>query len=182
MFEGFNDAARLVVVDAQVHAYELGHDYVGVEHLVLGLLAGRSVASEVCTGMGLELTAASTVVSERVAGRPHAGRGGLLFDERAVEVLVGARKEAARRRHRLVTALHVGVALCSQLAEADTDAWQALGPVEVFGPGDQRPASAAAAVLTAAQVSADELRRAMVDALDAAVEVGTLEVAGRRAG
>jgi ATP-dependent Clp protease ATP-binding subunit ClpC len=53
MFERFTDQARLVVVQAQEATRRLGYDYVGTEHILLGVISqGEGVASQVLTGLG----------------------------------------------------------------------------------------------------------------------------------
>lgn len=176
MFEGFNDAARMSVVDAQVYAYELGHDYVGVEHLLLGLLSSRSSASAVCDGVGLDLTPAKERVAELVGRRPPVGRGGLAVDRRVGEVLAGARSEAVSRRHRQITALHLGAAMFAYLGDSAT--WRDLD--SMWGgelPVPRPPEGVAAATVAAAGLDAGQLRQRMIAALDEAVDAGVLEVA-----
>ena len=47
MFERFTDGARKAVTDAQVVARRLGHDRIGTEHVLLGLVEGDGVAAQV---------------------------------------------------------------------------------------------------------------------------------------
>ncbi len=55
MFERFTAAARQVVVGAQKQARLLGHDWIGTEHLLLGLFSdGADVAARVLAGLGIE--------------------------------------------------------------------------------------------------------------------------------
>lgn len=177
MFQGFNDPARVAVVDAQVFAVELDHDYVGVEHLLLGLLAGPSAASRVCGSLGLELTEAKARVGNLVGRRPHSPQASLAVDRRVGDVLGGARVEAARRRHRQITALHLGVAMCAHLA--DDRVWRGLGRWGGDLPEPRPPDSVAQHVLEAARVGVDGLHAALARVLDVAVDQGLLEVAGR---
>ena len=56
MFERFTERARQVVVLAQEEARTLKHNYIGTEHILLGLLReGESVAAQVLTGLGADL-------------------------------------------------------------------------------------------------------------------------------
>jgi ATP-dependent Clp protease ATP-binding subunit ClpC len=56
MFERFTDRARRVVVQAQDEARTLNHDFIGTEHLLLGLLReGEGVAAQVLTALGADL-------------------------------------------------------------------------------------------------------------------------------
>lgn len=55
MFERFTNDARAVVVGSQEEARELGHDYIGTEHVVIAMLAhGSGVAAEAMAGFGLD--------------------------------------------------------------------------------------------------------------------------------
>ena len=61
MFERFNDRSRRVVVLAQEEARLLGHDYIGTEHLLLGLVHDReSVAAQALESVGVSLEAVRT--------------------------------------------------------------------------------------------------------------------------
>ena len=56
MFERFTDQARRIVVQAQEEARMLNHDYIGTEHILLGLLReGDGVAVQVLTALGADL-------------------------------------------------------------------------------------------------------------------------------
>jgi len=91
MFERFTDRAREVVVLAQQEARLLGHNYVGTEHILLGLLAeGTGVAARVLAGLGVER---DRVRSEtvRILGPPEEP------DAEALEVL-GIDLAAVRRK------------------------------------------------------------------------------------
>jgi ATP-dependent Clp protease ATP-binding subunit ClpA len=64
---GFGDAARRAVLHAGIEARELGHDRIGTEHLLLGILAAdESVAAGALTDAGVGLAAARRKVSEAV--------------------------------------------------------------------------------------------------------------------
>jgi ATP-dependent Clp protease ATP-binding subunit ClpA len=54
VFERFTDKAREVVVQAQSEARSLRHNYIGTEHILLGLLAVDGVAGRVLRDMGLD--------------------------------------------------------------------------------------------------------------------------------
>lgn len=54
MFERFTDAARRVVVGAQAEAMALDHNYIGTEHILLGLLReGEGVGAQVLAARGV---------------------------------------------------------------------------------------------------------------------------------
>ena len=69
MFERFTDRARRVIVLAQEEARMLGHDYIGTEHLLLGLVhEGENVAARALTSLGISLDAMRQAV-EGIIGR-----------------------------------------------------------------------------------------------------------------
>jgi ATP-dependent Clp protease ATP-binding subunit ClpC len=71
MFERFTDRARRVVVLAQEEARELDHNYIGTEHILLGLIhEGDGVAAKALDSLGIGLRAVREQVEEMV------GRGG----------------------------------------------------------------------------------------------------------
>ncbi|MGL1831764.1 UNVERIFIED_CONTAM: hypothetical protein GN151_15460, partial [Acinetobacter sp. HSTU-ASm16] len=65
MFERFTDRARRVVVLAQEEARMLNHNYIGTEHLLLGLIhEGEGVAAKALESMGITLSAAREQVQD----------------------------------------------------------------------------------------------------------------------
>jgi ATP-dependent Clp protease ATP-binding subunit ClpA len=70
MFERFTDRARNVVTGAQVTARELGHNYIGTEHLLLGLLEGDGIAARVLAGLGVTRDAVKRQVLDEVGRGP----------------------------------------------------------------------------------------------------------------
>ncbi|WP_018348898.1 Clp protease N-terminal domain-containing protein [Longispora albida] len=70
MFERFTDRARTAVKQAQAEATQLGHSYVGTEHLLLALLAGDGIASRVLRDAGLTHETARTALAEALASAP----------------------------------------------------------------------------------------------------------------
>jgi ATP-dependent Clp protease ATP-binding subunit ClpC len=89
MFERFTDRARLVVVQAQEEARTLDHNYVGPEHLLLGLthngIGGAGARALESLGIGLE--AVRQRVEEIIGRGEQAPSGHIPFTPRAKEVL-----------------------------------------------------------------------------------------------
>jgi ATP-dependent Clp protease ATP-binding subunit ClpA len=82
MFERFTDRARRVVVLAQEEARMLQHNYIGTEHILLGLLReGDGVAAQVLVKLGAELNRTRLVVIQVLTGRP--GRAATIDDAAA---------------------------------------------------------------------------------------------------
>ena len=76
MFERFTDRARRVVVVSQEEARGLNHNYIGTEHILLGLLEPGGVAAQALTRFGMTLTGTREEVRARVGAgqRAHPGR------------------------------------------------------------------------------------------------------------
>jgi ATP-dependent Clp protease ATP-binding subunit ClpC len=109
MFELFTDRARRAVVRAQEEARTLDHDYVGPEHLLLGLTheGVGGTAARVLESLGLAQEAVRQRAAE-VAGRgEQAPSGHLPFTPQAKEVLRLALDEAVRLDHRYVGTEHI---------------------------------------------------------------------------
>ena len=71
MFERFTDRARRVVVLAQEEARLLNHNYIGTEHILLGLIhEGEGVAAKALESLGISLEAVRNQVEEII------GQGG----------------------------------------------------------------------------------------------------------
>jgi len=97
MFERFTDQARRVVVLAQDQARSLGHDHIGTEHILLGLLSeGEGLAAQALAALEVSLDAARDQVVEIVgegAGQPS---GHIPFTPRTKKVLELSLREAQR--------------------------------------------------------------------------------------
>ena len=71
MFERFTDRARRVVVLAQDEARMLKHNYIGTEHILLGLIReGDGVAAQVLVRLGADLNRVRLQVIQLIHGRP----------------------------------------------------------------------------------------------------------------
>lgn len=69
MFERFTDRARRVVVLAQEEARMLNHNYIGTEHILLGLIReGDGVGAQVLVKLGAELTVVRQKVIQLLSG------------------------------------------------------------------------------------------------------------------
>ena len=76
MFERFTDRARRVVVLGQEEARELGHNYIGTEHILLGLVReGEGVAAQVLVKQGVDLNRARQEVIVVLHGQPEEEAG-----------------------------------------------------------------------------------------------------------
>ena len=110
MFEGFTDQARRVVVLAQAEARLLNHNYIGTEHLLLGLLGeGEGVAAEALEGLGISLEAGRVRVQERIGEglRAPAPTGHIPYIPPAKKALELSLQEALQLGHNYVGAEHI---------------------------------------------------------------------------
>lgn len=75
MFERFTDRARRIVVLAQEEARMLRHNYIGTEHLLLGMIhEGQGIAAQVLTTMDVNLQAVRTEIERIVGARSNPAR------------------------------------------------------------------------------------------------------------
>jgi hypothetical protein len=125
MFERFTDRARRVVVLAQdVEARRLNHDYVGTEHLLLGLLhEGEGVAARALDSLGISLDAVRQQVEEIIGQGQQAPSGRIPFTPRAKKVLELSLRESLQLGHDYIGTEHI---LLGLLREGDGVAVQVL--------------------------------------------------------
>ena len=97
MFERFTDQARRVVVLAQDQARSLGHDHIGTEHILLGLLSeGEGLAAQALAALEVSLDAARDQVVEIVGEGTSQQSGHIPFTPRTKKVLELSLREAQR--------------------------------------------------------------------------------------
>jgi ATP-dependent Clp protease ATP-binding subunit ClpC len=95
MFERFTDRARNVVVLAQEEARLLKHNYIGTEHILLGLVREREgIAAQALQALGIGLEAVREQVQEIIGTGQHAPSGTIPFTPRAKKVLELSLREA----------------------------------------------------------------------------------------
>jgi len=108
MFERFTDRARSVVVLAQEEARLLNHDYIGTEHILLGLIhEGEGVAATALESLGISLEAVRQQVQEIVGQGELAPSGHVPFTSRAKKVLELSLREAKRLGHNYIGTEHI---------------------------------------------------------------------------
>ena len=84
MFERFTDRARRVVVLAQEEARLLNHNYIGTEHILLGLIhEGEGVAAKALESLGISLEAVRSQVEEIIGQGGSSPSGHIPFTPRA---------------------------------------------------------------------------------------------------
>jgi ATP-dependent Clp protease ATP-binding subunit ClpC len=125
MFERFTDRARLVVVRAQEEARRLDHDYVGTEHVLLGLIHdGAGVAAKALESLGISRETARQRVEEAAGRGQQAPSGHIPFTRQSKKVLELALEESRALGHNYIGTEHVLLAL---LREGTGVAAQVLG-------------------------------------------------------
>jgi ATP-dependent Clp protease ATP-binding subunit ClpA len=108
MFERFTDRARRVVVHAQEEARRLHHDYLGTEHLLLGLVReGEGVAARALASLGISLEAVRAQVEEIIGQGQSAPTGHIPFTPRAKKVLELSLREAKQLGHNYIGTEHI---------------------------------------------------------------------------
>jgi len=108
MFERFTDRARRVVVLAQEEARMLNHNYIGTEHILLGLIhEGEGVAAKAMEGMGISLDAVRAQVEEIIGQGQQAPSGHIPFTPRAKKVLELSLREALQLGHNYIGTEHI---------------------------------------------------------------------------
>jgi ATP-dependent Clp protease ATP-binding subunit ClpC len=115
MFERFTDRARRVVVLAQEEARMLNHNYIGTEHILLGLShEGEGVAAKALNMLGIRLEAVRQQVEEITGRGTEAPAGHIPFTPRAKKVLEQSLREALQLGHDYIGTEHLLLALLSE--------------------------------------------------------------------
>src|SRR3954454_8489514 len=108
MFERFTDRARRVVVLAQEEARALHHNYIGTEHILLGLLREREgVAAMVLERIGISAEAVREKVASIIGEGGDAPTGHIPFTPRAKKVLELSLREALQLGHNYIGTEHI---------------------------------------------------------------------------
>ena len=108
MFERFTDRARRVVVLAQDEAKMLNHNYIGTEHILLGLIhEGEGVAAKALEQMGISLEAVRSEVEEIIGHGQTVPTGHIPFTPRAKKVLELSLREALQMNHSYIGTEHI---------------------------------------------------------------------------
>lgn len=108
MFERFTDRARRVVVLAQEEARLLNHNYIGTEHILLGLIhEGEGVAAKALESLGISLEAVRSQVEEIIGQGGSSPSGHIPFTPRAKKVLELSLREALQLGHNYIGTEHI---------------------------------------------------------------------------
>src|SRR5574337_238951 len=108
MFERFTDRARRVVVLAQEEARMLNHNYIGTEHILLGLIhEGEGGAAKSLESLGISLEGVRSQVEEIIGQGQQAPSGHIPFTPRAKKVLELSLREALQLGHNYIGTEHI---------------------------------------------------------------------------
>jgi hypothetical protein len=107
MFERFTERARKVVVLAQDEAGRLHHNYIGTEHILLGLVSeGEGVAAQALSSLGVTMEAVRAQV-ESIVGYGVGTGGQIPFTPRSKKVLELGLREAVQLGHNYIGTEHL---------------------------------------------------------------------------
>ncbi len=125
MFERFTDRGRRVLVLAQEEARLLNHNFIGTEHILLGLIhEGEGVGAKALESVGISLDAVRTMVTETVGSSGASPSGSPPFTPRAKKVLELSLREALQLGHNYIGTEHL---LLGLLREGEGVAATVLG-------------------------------------------------------
>ena len=126
----FTPRAQQVLALARTEAERLNHNYVGTEHLLLGLIKlGQGVAVNVLLKMGLDLERVRTELEKHIGSRPETNMiGNIPYTPRVKKVLALAAKEAKALNHSYIGTEHI---LLGLLREGEGVAARVLKSLEV---------------------------------------------------
>src|ERR671931_437244 len=128
MFERFTDRARRVVVLAQEEARMLNHNYIGTEHILLGLIhEGEGVAAKALESLGIALEGVRQQVEEIIGQGQQAPSGHIPFTPRAKKVLELSLREALQLGHNYIGTEHILLGLIREGEGVAAQVLQKLG-------------------------------------------------------
>ena len=128
MFERFTDRARRVVVLAQEEARLLNHNYIGTEHILLGLIhEGEGVAARALESLNISLESVRSQVVEIIGQGAQAPSGHIPFTPRAKKVLELSLREALQLGHNYIGTEHILLGLIREGEGVAAQVLQKLG-------------------------------------------------------
>ena len=128
MFERFTDRARRVVVLAQEEARLLDHNYIGTEHLLLGLIdEGEGVACRTLESLGVDADRIRNEVVRIVGRGPEPTVGHVPFTPQAKKILELALREALQMGHNYIGTEHILLGLIRVEGGVSAEVLEQLG-------------------------------------------------------
>jgi ATP-dependent Clp protease ATP-binding subunit ClpC len=123
MFEPFTERAQWAVSQAQEEARTLNHNYIGTEHILLGLIRENGTAAKTLESLGITLDAVRRQIEEIIGQGEHPSPERIPFTPRAKKVLELSLTQARRLDQEYVGTEHI---LLGLLHEGDNVAAQVL--------------------------------------------------------
>ncbi|MDH3463915.1 MAG: NDP-hexose 4-ketoreductase, partial [Acidimicrobiia bacterium] len=128
MFERFTDRARRVVVLAQEEARLLNHNYIGTEHILLGLLnEGEGIAAQALESLDIDLASVREEVVKIIGQGKQSPSGHIPFTPRAKKVLELSLREALQLGHNYIGTEHILLGLIREGEGVAAQVLQQLG-------------------------------------------------------
>jgi ATP-dependent Clp protease ATP-binding subunit ClpC len=132
VFERFTDRARRVVVLAQDASRQLGHNWIGTEHLLLALLReDEGVAPAALRSLGVSLEAAQAEVERIVPRESKDPKGHIPFTPRSKKVLELSLREALQLGHNYIGTEHILLGLVREGEGVGAQVLEKLGARQV---------------------------------------------------
>ena len=107
MFERFTNRARRAVVLAQEEARGLNHNYIGTEHVLLGLLEPGGIAAQALSRFGVTAAGTRDEIRARVGAGSEPPKGKIPFTPRAKKTLELSLREALSLHHNYIGTEHI---------------------------------------------------------------------------
>ncbi len=108
LFDKYTDRAKRVLMLAQEEARRFNHNYIGTEHLLLGLVReGEGIAAKVLYDMGVDLTKVRSAVEFIIGRGERVNQGDISLTPRAKKVIELAAEEARRLGHNYIGTEHL---------------------------------------------------------------------------
>jgi ATP-dependent Clp protease ATP-binding subunit ClpC len=127
MFGRFTERVQKALYFARQEAMRLGHDYIGTEHLLLGVIEeGEGLAAKVLVSLGVRLETVRNEL-ERVLGRGQGARGQLSYTPRAKKCIELSVEVAAQLGHNYVGTEHILLGLVQEKEGVAAQLLAALG-------------------------------------------------------
>jgi hypothetical protein len=128
MFERFTDSSRRVVVLAQEESRLLGHDYIGTEHILLGLVhESDCVGAKALDSLGISLEAVRRQVEAVIGRGARPASGHIPFTARAKKVLELSLREALQLGHNYIGSEHILLGLIREREGVAAEVLMKLG-------------------------------------------------------
>ncbi|HEY4386064.1 MAG TPA: Clp protease N-terminal domain-containing protein [Ktedonobacteraceae bacterium] len=127
-FDKFTRRARVVLSFAQEEAQRLHHNYMGTEHLLLGLVReGEGIGAMVLIDLGVNLETARQAVEDRIGRGKHIAIGEIGLTPHARQVIEFAVDEARQLNHHYIGTEHLLLGLLREEESRGSDMLKNLG-------------------------------------------------------